>query len=453
MAQPTIEEEYRAKHPNSARLAAEAREIMPTGVNHDARTLSPFPVYISRAEGSRKWDVDGNEYVDYAMGHGALLLGHAHPELVKAVNEQIGQGTHYGACHELEIKWGRLVQKLVPSAERLRFTISGTEATMLALRLARAYSGRGKILKFEGHFHGWHDAVTPAILPPYSVPVSKGIPSGVLDGTVVVPCNNIELVDRTLASDPDIGAVIIEPSGASWGTVPLEPLFLEDLREVTRQRDVLLIFDEVVTGFRWAPGGVQELRGIKPDLTTLAKILAGGLPGGAVAGRADILERLRVKGDQQWDRFERTYHPGTFNANPLSAAAGVTMLELIADGAAQTKASATAAALRLQLNEVAAKQGCAACVYGDASVFHFFIGPCEYRDHCDRVLCRQDAATLKGGSSPTSGALRRSLLNNGIDLLGTGGLVSAVHTQEDVHLTVRAFASTLERMAEEGIVE
>lgn len=452
MQPSTIEEEFRARHPGSARLSAEARGILPSGVCHDARMLSPFPVYIASAQGSRKWDVDGNEYIDYAMGHGALLLGHAHPATVKAVSEQVRKGTHYGACHELEIAWGSLVKRLVPSAERVRFTSSGTEATLLAIRLARAFSGRSKLIKFEGHFHGWHDAVSPAVFPPYEVPVSKGIPEGVVSATVVLPANDIELVERTLATDREIGVVIIEPSGASWGAVPLEPLFLEDLRAVTEQYGALLIFDEVVTGFRWSPGGVQALRGIRPDLTSLAKILAGGLPGGAVAGRADIMERLEVKDDPQWDRFERTYHPGTFNANPLSAAAGVATLELIADGKAQDKAAATAAALRQAMNEVAARGGYAACVYGDSSVFHVYLGPCAYRDNCDRVLCQLDASALKNIAKPTATAFRRSMLNGGVDLLGTGGLVSAVHSDEDVRLSVQAFGTALERMAAEGFL-
>lgn len=452
MHSASIEEEYQAKHPTSARLHAEAQGILPSGVAHDARVMSPFCVYVSHAKGSRKWDVDGNEYVDYAMGHGALILGHAHPSLIKAVGEQVQKGTHYGACHELEIQWGSLVKRLMPSCERVRFTSSGTEATLLAVRLARAFSGRDKILKFEGHFHGWHDAVAPAVFPPYDRPVSKGIPDGVVSNTVVIPANDVDVVDKTLSEDPDIGAVIIEPSGAGWGIVPLEPLFLEDLREVTQQRGVLLIFDEVVTAFRWAPGGVQELRGIRPDLTTLAKILAGGLPGGAVGGRADILERLQVKGDPSWDHFERTYHPGTFNANPLSAAAGVATLEIVAEGKIQDQANATAAALRQQMNEVAAKSGRNVCVYGDASVFHVFLGECPNRDQCDRVLCQLGADILKGRLNPASGAFRRAMLNGGVDMLGTGGLVSAVHTAEDVKWTVQAFANALERLAAQGLI-
>lgn len=452
MHSASIDEEYQAKHPSSARLYAEAQSILPSGVAHDARALSPFCIYVAHAKGSRKWDVDGNEYVDYAMGHGALILGHAHPSLVKAVSEQVQKGTHYGACHELEIRWGGLVKRLMPAAERVRFTSSGTEATLLAVRLARAFSGRSKLLKFEGHFHGWHDAVAPGVFPPYEYPVSKGIPDGILSNTVVIPANDIEIVEKTLAADPDIGTVIVEPSGASWGTVPLEPLFLEDLRELTQQRGVLLIFDEVVTGFRWAPGGVQELRGISPDLTALAKILAGGLPGGAVAGRADILERLQFKGDLMWDRFERTYHPGTFNANPLSAAAGIATLEIVAEGKVQDKANATAAALRQQMNEVAAKDGRNVCVYGDASVFHVFLGECSHRDQCDRVLCRLGADILKGLLNPASGAFRRAMINAGVDLLGTGGLVSAVHTPEDVQWTIQAFANALERLAAQGLI-
>jgi glutamate-1-semialdehyde 2,1-aminomutase len=453
MPQRTIDQEYRTKHPGSERLFSRARNIIPSGITHDSRALFPFPIYVDRAQGSRKWDVDNNAYVDYSGGHGSLLLGHAHPSLIEAVNQQISKGSHYGASHELELRWAELIQQLVPSAERVRFTASGTESTMLALRLARAYTRKPKFIKFEGHFHGWHDTVSIGVYHPYEAPLSPGITPAMLEDTLVLPTDDITLIEQTLDNDPEIGSVIIEPSGASWGQVPLEPFFLEDLRELTAQRDVVLIFDEVITGFRWAPGGVQEARNIIPDLTALAKILAGGLPGGAVAGRADIMDGLTITGDSRHDRHERTYHPGTFNGNPLSAAAGVTMLELIADGTAQKQATTMAKKLRLGMNELAAREEHSACVYGDSSVFHVYLGPCAFRGECDRVLCLQDPTLLKSPNPVAARAFRQAMLNEGVDLLRLGGFVSAVHDDRDLEHTIAAFGAAMENLRIEGIGE
>ena len=187
---------YRALHPKSAALYERARAVIPGGITHDGRHLTPFPVYVDRAQGSHKWDVDGHEYVDYWMGHGALFLGHCHPAVVKAIQEQAARGTHLGACHELEVRWAELVSKLIPSAEMVRFTMSGTEATHLALRIARAYTGRPKVVKFQGHFHGWHDGVVAAVNPPYDVPMSAGVPSrGPRPGCCSCPPNDIKAVD------------------------------------------------------------------------------------------------------------------------------------------------------------------------------------------------------------------------------------------------------------------
>src|SRR4051812_18453942 len=205
-------EPYEAHFPQSRRLHEQAKQLFPNGVTHDLRYLEPFPVYIDRARGAHKWDVDGHELIDYWSGHGALLLGHSHPEVVEAVQRQMGRATHPGACHELEIEWGRWVQKLVPSAERLRFVSSGTEATLMALRLARIFTGRPRVLKFAGHFHGWHDFLAPgADLPADGSPVPGVLPA-VQGDTVIVPPNDAEAVERALAADLQIGCVILEPT-------------------------------------------------------------------------------------------------------------------------------------------------------------------------------------------------------------------------------------------------
>src|SRR6266478_144807 len=257
----SILDTYRALHPKSAALAERARKVIPGGITHDGRHLSPFPVYIDRALGSRKWDVDGHEYIDYWMGHGALFLGHCHPAVVKAVQEQVARGTHLGASHEPEVRWAELVNALVPCAELTRFTMSGTEATHLAMRVARAATGRTKILKLTGHFHGWHDGAVVAVNPPYEVPMSAGIPGSILDQVVICPPNDIKSVEVALQRG-DIAAVILEPAGGQSGTTPTIPGYLQELRALTTRYDVVLIFDEVITGFRYAPGGAQQYFGV-----------------------------------------------------------------------------------------------------------------------------------------------------------------------------------------------
>jgi glutamate-1-semialdehyde 2,1-aminomutase len=256
------------------------------------------------------------------MGHGSLLLGHGHPAVVAAVREQAPRSFHPGACHELESEWAEAAIRLVPSAERVRFTSSGTEATLLALRLARAATGRGKIIKLARHFHGWHDQVAIGTDPPFGGPDTAGLPREITSSVVIAAANPAALAGEL--ADGEVAAVILEPSGAAWGTVPLPAGFLEAARRLTAEAGALLIFDEVISGFRWAPGGVQETCGVTPDLTALGKILAGGMPGGAVGGRADVMDHIGGLRDGP----RRIAHPGTHNAHPPSAAAGVTVLGL-----------------------------------------------------------------------------------------------------------------------------
>jgi len=342
---------YRAATPGSAAAAEKAARLFPSGVTHDSRYLEPYGLYITRAKGPRKWDVDGNCYVDYFGGHGALLLGHCHPKVVAAVEQQVERGTHFGASHELEIAWAEWVMKLIPSAERVRFTSSGTEATMMALRLARAFTGKSKIIRFKHHFHGWHDHMTSGYASHFDGSPTPGVLPGVTTGLVLAEQNDAVGLARLLDDDDDIAAAILEPTGAHGAQLPIDPAFLVELRELTRQHGVLLIFDEVVTGFRVSPGGAQVEYGIRPDLTTLAKILAGGLPGGAITGRKDILDLLDFQVTKAADR-EKISHQGTFNANPLSAAAGVAALEIVGTTDACARANRYAETLRRRINEV-----------------------------------------------------------------------------------------------------
>lgn len=443
-------EEFLARTPASARLARRAANVFPGGVTHDSRSLDPYPLYATRAEGSRKWDADGHEYVDYAGGHGALLLGHNHPQVIEAVAAQLSRGTHYGACHELEVRWGELVQKLIPSAQRVRFTSSGTEATLLALRLARAATGRRRVVRFLGHFHGWHDHMAFGVGSHFDGTPTPGVLPAVADEIALAPPGDVQAVQRLLDRG-DVAAVIIEPTGASWGQVPVLPAFLSALREMTARCGVVLIFDEVISGFRAAPGGAQAAYGITPDMTTLAKILAGGLPGGAVVGRRDLLDGLDAAACAAAGR-EKVPHQGTFNANPLSAAAGIATLEIVASTDACQRANDYAQRLRAALNAVLADEGVPWAVYGTFSGFHIFTNPQRQPiTPADIDAARYDYRTFKLADRSLVTRLRLGMLIHGVELFSwPGGPTSAAHTEEDLGLTVEAFRATLRRLRDDG---
>jgi glutamate-1-semialdehyde 2,1-aminomutase len=445
----TIVERYAELHPESRVLSQRAARVFPDGVTHDIRHSSPFPLYAVKASGSRKWDADGNELIDYVMGHGALLLGHGYPAIVDAVDAQLRRGTHYGASHELEIRWGELVQQLVPSAERLRFTSSGTEATMMALRLARAFAGREKILRLGEHFHGWNDSVTGQPGPEETVPVSPGLPRGILDASVVLPQNDVVALERTLREDSGvIAAMILETTGAHWGTDPIDIDYVRRARALTAELDIILIFDEVITGFRVSPGGAQQAYGVTPDMTTLAKIVAGGLPGGCVAGRADIIDQIAVRDDGSRERIS---HPGTFNANPLSAAAGSTCLATIADGSHQDRASQTASTIARGMNAAFRDESVPGAVYGAASMLHIAFGMDEQPPDGYSWGWRALPKPAPRVPAAAAQALRLAMINEGVDLMGDGMMVSSAHTQDDAVRTIKAFRRTLRAMKADGL--
>jgi glutamate-1-semialdehyde 2,1-aminomutase len=443
----SITETYVRLHPGSAALYEESSRVFPSGVTHDIRYLNPFPIFVEGARGSRKWDVDENEYIDYVMGHGALFMGHAHPAITQAIVEQANRGTHYGANHRLEMEWGRLVKELIPCAEEVRFTSSGTEATLMAIRLARAYTGRDKILKFDYHFHGWHDGVVGTRAPEDENPHSSGVPAATLSNTISVPQGDIKLVEDKL-SGGDVAAVIVEPTGASWGTLPLHSSFLDELRAVTSKHNTLLIFDEVVTGFRVSPGGTQGRYGITPDLTSLAKILAGGMPGGAVCGRADIVSMIEFR-DGRWNAEKRIMHPGTFNANPVSSAAGVAMLEMVKTGEHHAQANALNERLIAGLNTALESAGTPGAAYGLSSYFHIALGKELPRPTGDIMWPGEQLPSFN--QPALQAALKRAMLNHGVDLMhGEGGFVSGVHTEADIDATITAFEASLGELKADG---
>ena len=315
----------------SEALFERASRYIPGGVNSPVRAFRAVgltPLYIDHGRGAHVFDADGNEYIDYISSWGPLLLGHAFPPIQEAIRQELEKGTSYGACNAREVEMAELIcTKFFPSVERVRMVNSGTEATMSAVRLARGYTGRDKIIKFEGCYHGHADTFLISAgsgLATFGQSSSAGVTEHIIEDTLVATYNDIESVRRLLEEyRGQVAAVILEPIMGNMGLIPPAPSFLEELRRLTELEDVLLIFDEVISGFRAARGGAQELYGVRPDLTCLGKIIGGGLPVGAFGGRADIMERLAPLGD--------VYQAGTLSGNPLALAAGITMLQTLAD--------------------------------------------------------------------------------------------------------------------------
>jgi len=454
-ARKVLEARVAQRCPLSLLLNERARQAFPGGVTHDNRYVHAPALFVKSARGARKTDVDGNCYIDYWMGHGALLLGHGQREVVEAVHLAAQEVMHPGACHEREVLWAERVRTLVPSAECVRFTASGSEATALAVRLARALTGKDVIIKFEGHFHGWLDHAVPGVDVPFEEPWSQGVPEAVRALTVVLPANALDVLRDTLAKRGDVAAVIVEPTGGAGGAAPITPDFLVGLRELCTRYDVKLIFDEVITGFRIAPGGAQERFGIYPDLTCLAKVLAGGMPGGAVCGPHESFAPMSFSGDAVKDRLRRVAQYGTFNAAPTCAAAGTATLRLVENGAPCRLAEAAAETLRDRLNELFRHESAAFAAYGFSSSLHLFTAdPAAARLLRDGEIqaIQIKAATLKQKGT-LDALLRRALLLEGVDLPpGRQAWLSAAHGADCLDETVQAFGRALCALRELGCI-
>lgn len=450
----TIQQDFEERFSGSLALSTKSRSAIAGGIAHDGRFNKPFPIYIDRAEGGHKWDVDGHELIDFAMGHGALILGHNDPDVAAAVIGQYGKGTHYSACHELEIEWAEQIKKLIPSADQVRFSASGTESTMLALRLARAHTGKTKVVKFEGHFHGWHDYLLKGEKPPFDSTSFPGIPAETMSTIDVLPANQPELVAERLARG-DVAAVIIEPSGGSWATIPLADGFLAELRRITAEHGVALIFDEVITGFRWSPGGAQARFEVTPDLTTMAKIVAGGLPGGAVAGTYDYMQHFEFRDDPEWMATKKIAQMGTFNANPLTAAAGAAALKKCANPEVQAYCDNLAAQLRAGMNAILVEEGVPGAVWGESSAFHLMVGVEVSNQIAADIHTPQGVSpeTLKAsGHAGLGSTIQLAMALQGVDLFHGGGMFSIAHTQADVDNTIDAFDRVITRLKNDGLV-
>ena len=439
-----IVDEYREKHPSSARLHERALAIFTAnGATHSARILDPFRPYITHAKGSRKWDVDGNEYIDFTMCHGALLLGHSHPDVVKAVQDQMAKGVQYGESHESEIEWGELVKAIIPSAERVEFVACGNEADMMALRLGRVFTGRKKVLKFEEHFHGWNDHLAR--------PGSAGVLSedNVIN-TVTIPANDLNRVEEELKKK-EYAILITEAGGAHLGgQVPLDKDFVQALPELAHKYDTIWVLDEVVTGFRELTGSWQGVVGVKPDLTTLGKCVSGGLTAGAVIGRADIMDAFNPRRPME----QRIVHTGTWNANPLTAAAGTAACRLYQTGEHQKKAAEAAGYFRRQANQVLKEKGIEGRFYG-RNIIHFYLGPADFEPADDTLPPTKDIEKLmQRQNQPILSQLMLHLLQRGVTGLRSSlWIMSSAHTKEDIDRAIEALTDSFDALVTEGMLK
>jgi len=418
----------------SRKLFEEARKLTPGGVHSALRFSDPYPIFISKAKGAKIYDVDGNEYIDYHLAFGPVLLGHAHPSVAAAVKNQLNRGIIYGFSNELEVEVAKKIKTYVPSAQMTRFCNSGTEATYHAIRVARAYTKRWKIIKFEGAYHGWHDCVSVSSSPslrdagpresPASVPDTAGLPVEVAKNTIVVPFNDPEVLEKTIRKhEGDIATVITEPILHGSATcIPPEKGFLEFLREITMKYDIVLIFDEVVTGFRHDLGGAQKLFSVTPDLTTFGKAMANGFPVAAVCGRRDIMEMFKPTGSVDYG--------GTFNGNPISMAATLATMRELEKGDVCQRLFNLGENFRTQLNEIVAELGLRAQVVGFGSVFQLLFTEKKIRDYRDTLTSNTELFKK----------FQREIMSKGIFILSHANKrchVSAAHTNEDLKYTIQ----------------
>jgi glutamate-1-semialdehyde 2,1-aminomutase len=382
MSEPDFDA-FRRLTPGSASAWRLACERIPGGVSSNVRYFPPYPIFMSRASGSKIYDIDNREYIDYCLAFGPLVAGHGHPRVLEAIRSELDRaGTViFGASSTLEGRMAENLARLLPSAEMTRFTNSGTEATMHAVRIARGVTGRTRIAKFEGHYHGVHDSVLVNTDGPVPVaPACDGIPAPVLGATLVLPFNDAEAVVEALEKAEDLAAVILEP--VARGAIEPAPDFLRAVREVTSRRGVLLIFDEVVSWPRVGPGGAQVLYGVVPDLTTLGKAIGGGLPMGAVVGRRDVMNAVWPKSareaaaqanvDAPEPGAPYVFHGGTYNGTPLALAAGLAVLDLLENEGGWGRLKTAGERMRSALVELFLRRGREAQVIGTGAAFDFY---------------------------------------------------------------------------------
>src|SRR5262245_38258513 len=414
----------------SEELFARAQRLIPGGVNSPVRAFKAVggtPRFVRKAEGARFWDADGQGYIDYVGSWGPMILGHAFPPVVEAVQQAAARGTSYGAPCLAEVELAERVVRLVPSVEKVRFVSSGTEATMSALRLARGFTGRRKILKFEGCYHGHSDGLLVAAgsgVATLGIPGSPGVPEGTVADTLTAPFNDVGALERAVAEHGrDLAAVIVEPVVGNMGCVAPREGYLDALRRLTRQAGALLIFDEVITGFRLSPGGAQQAYGVMPDLTCLGKILGGGLPAAAYGGRADIMSMVAPEGP--------VYQAGTLSGNPLAMAAGCATLDHLIRPGHFERLDALAIRLQVGLARAAQAAGVMVTVNRVGSMFTVF-------------FCRgpvSDYASAKTTDTALYARFFHALLERGVYFPPAqfeAAFLSLAHRESEVDETVHA---------------
>lgn len=415
-------------------LFAEARRYLPGGVDSPVRAFQAVggePVFIARGRGSKIYDVAGNEYIDYVCSFGPLILGHAHPRVVEALKATLEKGTSYGAPTEAETELAKLIVEAISSLEMVRFVNSGTEAAMAAIRLARAYTGRDKLIKFEGCYHGHADMLLVQAgsgVATLGLPGSPGVPRAAAGDTLVAPYNDSTVVQQFFQRYPEeIAAIIVEPIAGNMGVVPPRPGFLEALKGLAEQQGALLVFDEVITGFRVAYGGAQQLYGIRPDLTCLGKIIGGGLPVGAYGGRREIMEQVAPLGP--------VYQAGTLSGNPLAMRAGIETLSILRDSEAYQDLERRSAQLAQGLREGAERAGIPICLNRVGSMLSIFFTAGEVMDY----------SGAKASNQERYAELFRKLLSQGVYLPPSQFetiFVSLAHSEGDVEHTIDVAATS-----------
>lgn len=419
-------------HETSSELYARAISLMPGGVSSPVRAVKPFPLYISRGQGGLIFDEEGDRYVDTVLGFGPLILGHAHPSVVKALQEQAADGTLYGAPHRKEVELAEMVNSHFPSMEMMRFVSSGTEATMHALRLARGCTGRDTIVKMDGGFHGAHDSVlvrSGSGALEHGVPDSLGVPGEVAGNTLVTDYNDpVELSEMLDVHRDQVAAVILEPMLGNVGPVSPNPGYLKEVRRITEEHGVLLIFDEVITGLRLSLGGAQRAYGVRPDITVLGKVLGGGLPMGAFGASREIMSNISPVG--------KVYQAGTYGGNPMSLTAGIeTIREL--DRIGLDGLNAEGERLRSDLARSVRKTGNKVTVRGEASMFQVFFGDGPLQNSRQIMTCDRERYM----------SYYRSMLRLGIYLPPSQFetcFLCAAHEREDLRAISDSFAQSME---------
>lgn len=446
----TYRGEIMARSPKSLAIWQKNRTVMPAGVGSLFRLADPFPMVIKRAKGARVWDADDNEYLDFMLGFSTMLLGNAPEEVQEAIMEALPRGTSYGQCHEHEYEFARLFCDMVPGVDKVTFCNSGTEATMYALRLARASTGRPLVAKFEGGYHGTHDLLAVSlgrprpepdpfgpIEDPTAIPESPGLAEGAWKDTIVLPFNHPAAFDKILRHADRLAGVIIEPVQGAAGTIPAERDFLAELHRITHETGAFLIFDEVITGFRLAPGGGQEYYGVIPDVSTFGKVAGGGLPFGAVGGTAEAMRLMEYDTEPG-----SILMAGTFNGNPMVTAAGSAVLRrLSSEPQLYSRLDAMGDRFRNEINRFAQDENYPATATGVSSMFwmHACHGP---------VKSVRDA---RQGDRFASPGLRLQFRKNGLHISPHHGFMCSAHTEEDITRLIETHKAAMREMRAQGV--